>query len=69
MQKQPMIEQLIDAHLDFLAQEFSHAATIQSEFLNFYHWFRKQTLQDIWSFEHINALLQKQIYICESCSD
>ena len=61
MQKQPMIEQLIDAHLDFLAQEFSHAATIQSEFLNFYHWFRKQTLQDIWSFEHINALLQKQI--------
>jgi hypothetical protein len=61
MQKQPMIEQLIDAHLDFLAQEFLHAATIQSEFLNFYHWFRKQTLQDIWSFEHINALLQKQI--------
>ncbi len=61
MQKHPMIEQLIEAHLDFLAQEFSHTATIESEFLNFYHWFRKQTLQDIWSFEHINALLQKQI--------
>ena len=56
-----MIEQLIEAHLDFLEQEFSHTATIQSEFLNFYQWFRKQTLQDIWSFEQINALLQKQI--------
>ena len=61
MQKHPMIEQLIEAHLDFLTQEFCHTACIQSEFLNFYHWFRKQTLQEIWSFEHINALLQKQI--------
>lgn len=61
MPKHPMIEQLIEAHLDFLEQEFSHTATIQSEFLNFYQWFRKQTLQDIWSFEQINALLQKQI--------
>lgn len=61
MPKHPMIEQLIEAHLDFLEQEFSHTATIQSEFLNFYHWFRKQTLQDIWSFEQINALLQKQV--------
>ena len=61
MPKHPMIEQLIEAHLEFLEQEFSHTATIQSEFLNFYQWFRKQTLQDIWSFEQINALLQKQI--------
>ncbi|TCB50395.1 hypothetical protein E0H80_08830 [Acinetobacter sp. ANC 4779] len=61
MPKHPMIEQLIEAHLDFLEQEFSHTATIQSEFLNFYQWFRKQTLQDIWSFEQINALLQQQV--------
>ena len=61
MPKHPMIEQLIEAHLDFLEQEFSHTATIQSEFLNFYQWFRKQTLQDIWSFEQINVLLQKQV--------
>ncbi|WP_457824587.1 hypothetical protein, partial [Staphylococcus aureus] len=27
----------------------------------FYHWFRKQTLQQLWSFEDINALLQKQV--------
>ncbi|NNH36954.1 hypothetical protein HLH12_15715 [Acinetobacter sp. NIPH 2377] len=61
MPKHPMIEQLIEAHLDFLEQEFSHTATIQSEFLNFYQWFRKQTLQEIWSFEQINTLLQKQV--------
>ncbi|CAB1215789.1 hypothetical protein [Acinetobacter bouvetii] len=61
MQKHPMIEQLIEAHLDFLDQEFSHTATIETEFLNFYQWFRKQSLQEIWSFEQINALLQKQI--------
>ena len=61
MQKHPMIEQLIEAHLDFLEQEFSHTATIETEFLNFYQWFRKQPLQQIWSFEQINALLQKQI--------
>jgi len=61
MQKHPMIEQLIEAHLDFLEQEFSHTATIETEFLNFYQWFRKQPLQKIWSFEQINALLQKQI--------
>ncbi|MCT8090474.1 hypothetical protein H0920_13305 [Acinetobacter sp. C_4_1] len=61
MQKHPMIEQLIEAHLDFLDQEFSHTATIQTEFLNFYQWFRKNPLQQIWSFEQINALLQKQV--------
>lgn len=61
MQKYPMIEQLIEAHLDFLEQEFSHTATIQTEFLEFYHWFIQQKLKDIWSFEHIHDLLQKQI--------
>ena len=61
MQKYPMIEQLIEAHLDFLEQEFSHTATIQTEFLEFYHCFIQQKLKDIWSFQHIHDLLQKQI--------
>lgn len=61
MQKHPMIEQLIDAHLDFLEQEFSNPITIENEFLNFYCWFKKQSLENIWSFEQINALLQKQL--------
>lgn len=61
MQKHPMLEQLIEAHLDFLEQEFTHAATIQAECLNFYHWLKQQSLQDMWSFEQINTLLQKQI--------
>ena len=61
MQKHPMIEQLIEAHLNFLDHEFSQASTVQNEFILFYHWFRKQTLQQLWSFEDINALLQKQI--------
>lgn len=56
-----MIEQLIEAHLDFLEQEFSHTATIQTEFLEFYHCFIQQKLKDIWSFQHIHDLLQKQI--------
>lgn len=68
MQKHPMIEQLIEAHLDFLDQEFSHTATIQTEFLNFYQWFRKQPLQQIWSFEQINALLQKQVLATQASS-
>ena len=57
----PVIEQLIDAQLDFLDQQFQKNETVQAEFLAFYQWFRKQTLQDLWSFEHINALIQKQI--------
>ncbi len=57
----PVIEQLIDAQLDFLDQQFQQNETVQAEFLAFYQWFRKQTLQDLWSFEHINALIQKQI--------
>lgn len=61
MQKNPMIEQLIDAQLNFLDQSFSHNDTVATEFTHFYQWFRKQTLQQIWSFDQINALLQKQI--------
>ena len=61
MQKNPMLEQLIDAHLNFLDQTFAQTGTVQTEFLNFYHWFRKQSLQQLWSFEQINALIQKQI--------
>lgn len=61
MQKNPMIEQLIDAHLQFLEQTFAQPDQTQSEFLSFYHWFRKQPLQQLWTFEQINALIQKQI--------
>ena len=61
MQKIDKIEKLIDAHLDFLDQEFSHIQTIQHEFVHFYQWFRKQSLQDIWTFEQINQLLQQQV--------
>lgn len=61
MQKHPMIEQLIDAQLDFLDQAFSQSETIQSEFHAFYLWLRKQTLKELWSCELINQLLQKQI--------
>lgn len=56
-----MIEQLIDAHLEFLNHEFSQTNTIKDEFLHFHQWFRKQKLQDIWSFEQINTLIQKQM--------
>ena len=61
MQKNPMIEQLIDAHLNFLNQTFAQSDTVQTEFLSFYHWFRKQSLQQLWSFEQINSLIQKQV--------
>lgn len=61
MQKHPMIEQLIDAQLDFLDQSFAQSETIQNEFQTFYLWFRKQTLKDLWSPMQINLLLQKQI--------
>lgn len=57
----PMIEQLIDAQLAFLDQEFAQSETIKIEFTEFYHWFRKQNLKDIWTFQQINDLLQKQI--------
>lgn len=61
MQKHPMIERLIEAHLNFLDQTFAESGTVQSEFLNFYHWFRKQPLQQLWSFEQIHSLIEKQI--------
>ncbi|ENX62297.1 MULTISPECIES: hypothetical protein [Acinetobacter] len=61
MSKQPMIEQLIDAQLDFLDAEFAQAETIQLEFKQFYHWLRLQQLQHIWSFEQIFELIEKQI--------
>lgn len=54
-------EQLIEAHLDFLDQTFAQTENIQIEFLNFYQWIRKQQLQDIWQFEHIYQLIEKQI--------
>ncbi|OTG65530.1 hypothetical protein [Acinetobacter silvestris] len=56
-----IIEQLIEAQLAFIDQEISQPETIQAEFTHFYHWFRKQTLQEIWRFEQINHLIQKQI--------
>ena len=61
MQKHPIIEQLIDAQLDFLDQEFNQSETIQTEFVQFYQWFRKQTLQDLWTSEAIHQLIQQQI--------
>lgn len=61
MSKYPMIEQLIDAQLDFLDQEFAQTETIQHEFKQFYHWLRLQQLQHIWSFPQIFELLEKQI--------
>lgn len=61
MSKQPMIEQLIDAQLDFLDAEFAQVETIQLEFKQFYHWLRLQQLQHIWSFEQIFELIEKQI--------
>ena len=66
MSKQPMIEQLIDAQLDFLDHEFAQAETVQHEFKQFYHWLRLQQLQHIWSFDQIRVpdatmgLCQKQ---------
>lgn len=59
--KNQLIEQLIEAQLDFLDQEFSQADTIKIEFTEFYHWFRKQPLKQIWSFAQIHDLLSKQI--------
>ena len=57
----PLTEQLIEAQLNFLDQEFAQADQIENEFLQFHQWFRKQTLQDLWSFEQIHQLIQKQI--------
>ena len=59
--KQSIIEQLIEAHLDFLDQTFSAAETIETEFSEFYHWLRKQQLKDLWSYEQVYHLIQTQI--------
>ncbi|RKG35058.1 hypothetical protein D7V21_04525 [Acinetobacter guerrae] len=56
-----IIDQLIEAQLDFLDQEFSQKSTVQSEFSEFYHWLRKQQLKHLWSFEQIYNLIQTQI--------
>ena len=61
MQKHPIIEQLIEAQLDFLDQEFNQSETVQTEFVQFYQWFRKQTLQDLWTSEAIHQLILQQI--------
>ena len=57
----PLTEQLIEAQLNFLDHEFAQADQIENEFLQFHQWFRKQNLQDVWSFEQIHQLIQKQI--------
>ncbi|AXQ21479.1 hypothetical protein BEN71_05015 [Acinetobacter wuhouensis] len=59
--KHPLVEQLIDAQLSFLDQEFTQSGAIKTEFNEFYLWFRKQPLKQLWSFDQINALLQKQV--------
>ncbi|WP_353171670.1 hypothetical protein [Acinetobacter rudis] len=59
----PKTEKLINAHLDFLDQTFAQPENIQSEFLHFYQWLRKQQLQDIWQFEHIYQLIEQQILL------
>lgn len=61
MQKHPMIEQLIEAHLQFLNDEFTQSETIKNEFVEFYHWFRKQKLKQIWTVEQIHQLIDQQI--------
>lgn len=56
-----MIEQLIEAHLQFLNDEFTQSETIKNEFVEFYHWFRKQKLKQIWTVEQIHQLIDQQI--------
>ncbi len=43
MQKHPMIEELIEAQLNFLDHTFSQSPTVDTEFVHFYQWFRKAT--------------------------
>jgi hypothetical protein len=61
MYTHPLLEQLIDAQLDFLDQHFAKSTVVEQEFLGFYQWFKQQTLADLWSFQDINHLLQQQI--------
>lgn len=61
MSTQPLIEKLIEAHLDFLDEEFAQPQIIQQEFEQFYHWLGSRQLQHLWTFEQIQQLIQKQI--------
>ena len=61
MSTQPLIEELIEAHLDFLDEEFAQANVIQHEFEQFYHWLGSRQLQHLWTFEQIQQLIQKQV--------
>lgn len=61
MSTQPLIEKLIEAHLDFLDEEFAQSHVIQQEFEQFYHWLGSRQLQHLWTFEQIQQLIQKQI--------
>jgi len=59
--KHNLIEQLIDAQISFLDQEFAQTDNIKIEFVEFYRWFRKYPLKEFWTFEQINTLIQKQV--------
>lgn len=61
MYTHPLLEQLIEAQLAFLDQHFAKRDAVADELLNFYQWFRKQRLADLWSFQDLNALLQQQL--------
>lgn len=61
MYTHPLLEQLIDAQLNFLDQHFAQPNIIEYEFVNFYQWLSQQRLADIWSFQDIYHLLQQQI--------
>ena len=57
----PRIERLIDAHLDFLEQEFSQPKNLHDEVQAFFHWFTEQNLQDLWDFQSLFNLLEQQV--------
>lgn len=57
----PRIEQLIEAHLDFLERELSSPDTLPSEVQAFFHWFTAQNLQDLWDFQSLFNLLEQQL--------
>ena len=61
MSTQPIIEKLIEAHLDFLDEQFAQTQVIQQEFEQFYHWLGSRQLQHLWTFEQVQQLIQKQI--------
>lgn len=59
--KHPVIEQLIDAQLNFLKHELSQNQNIQSEIQNFSVWFQQQQLGQLWSLTQIQQLAQQQV--------